>query len=240
MNHIGGAEKLERYLDYLTRKIFKRHHRPRMFERMIRTTQITGFLITLLVIGSTFAGSLAGQDLPTDIEPALSDPPTDQAQAGLEDDFVHPSEVAKEAFGDPKGASRMAKLNLWVDKENGRVYFDGYVTMRTGPLEMLACQSGTKEHESVIAVLHEHAQLETAYGGGFVRALNGIEASIDGGKNQDWFYYVNGVLMSEVKDLDPEKRSTEGLLGVQVHVGPPMKIEYRAIRLKPLTPPAAK
>ena len=47
-------------------------------------------------------------------------------------------------------------------------------------------------------------------------------------------HYVNGVLMSEVEDLDPEKRVTEGLLGVQVHVGPPMKIEYRKIALKRL------
>ena len=45
-------------------------------------------------------------------------------------------------------------------------------------------------------------------------------------------HYVNGVLMSEVEDLDPEKRVMEGLLGVQVHVGPPMKIEYRKIALK--------
>jgi hypothetical protein len=47
-------------------------------------------------------------------------------------------------------------------------------------------------------------------------------------------HYVNGVLMSEVEDLDPVKHVREGLLGVQVHVGPPMKIEYRSIRLKNL------
>ncbi len=47
-------------------------------------------------------------------------------------------------------------------------------------------------------------------------------------------HYVNEVLMSEVEDVDPEKRVTEGLLGVQVHVGPPMKIEYRKILLKEL------
>ena len=47
-------------------------------------------------------------------------------------------------------------------------------------------------------------------------------------------HFVNGVLMSEVEDLDPGKRVTEGLLGVQVHVGPPMKIEYRKIALKRL------
>jgi hypothetical protein len=47
-------------------------------------------------------------------------------------------------------------------------------------------------------------------------------------------HFVNGVLMSEVEDLDPEKRVTEGFLGVQVHVGPPMKIEYRKIELRKL------
>jgi hypothetical protein len=47
-------------------------------------------------------------------------------------------------------------------------------------------------------------------------------------------HFTNGVLMSEVLDEDPEKRRASGLLGVQVHVGPPMKIEYRNIRVKRL------
>jgi hypothetical protein len=47
-------------------------------------------------------------------------------------------------------------------------------------------------------------------------------------------HFTNGVLMSEVRDEDPEKRWLTGLLGVQVHVGPPMKIEYRNILLKRL------
>ncbi|QTN31584.1 DUF1080 domain-containing protein [Akkermansiaceae bacterium] len=47
-------------------------------------------------------------------------------------------------------------------------------------------------------------------------------------------HFVNGVLMSEVEDLDAERRVAEGLLGVQVHVGPPMVIEYRSILLKRL------
>lgn len=47
-------------------------------------------------------------------------------------------------------------------------------------------------------------------------------------------HFTNGVLMSEVRDEDPEKRSVKGLLGVQVHTGPPMKIEFRNIRLKQL------
>lgn len=65
-------------------------------------------------------------------------------------------------------------------------------------------------------------------------------------KTDDWNAYhiiirgnvlthiVNGHVMSIVIDDDPKNRRFDGLIGVQVHVGPPMKIEYRNIRLKPL------
>ncbi len=47
-------------------------------------------------------------------------------------------------------------------------------------------------------------------------------------------HILNGHIMSEVIDDDTVNRKFEGLIGVQVHVGPPMKIEYRSILLKPL------
>jgi len=47
-------------------------------------------------------------------------------------------------------------------------------------------------------------------------------------------HYINGVLMSEVIDDDTVNRKMSGLLGVQVHVGPPMKVEYRNILLRTL------
>lgn len=65
-------------------------------------------------------------------------------------------------------------------------------------------------------------------------------------RNEDWNEYhlivkgnrlrhkINGVLMSDVTDNDKVNRRQKGLLGVQVHVGPPMKIEYRNFRLKKL------
>lgn len=65
-------------------------------------------------------------------------------------------------------------------------------------------------------------------------------------KNNDWNtmhiiangnhmqHFVNGVLMSDVIDLDTQNRSEKGFIGVQVHVGPPMKIEYKNIRLRHL------
>jgi len=67
-------------------------------------------------------------------------------------------------------------------------------------------------------------------------------------KNEDWnevhlvvrgntmTHLVNGHVMSVVVDDDTVNRTFDGLLGVQVHVGPPMKIEYRNFRLKRLTP----
>lgn len=47
-------------------------------------------------------------------------------------------------------------------------------------------------------------------------------------------HFVNGVLMSDVTDEDPINRRFEGLLGVQVHVGPPMTVEYKNFRIKHL------
>src|SRR5262245_9315724 len=45
-------------------------------------------------------------------------------------------------------------------------------------------------------------------------------------------HILNGHLMSVVIDDDVPNRPADGLIGVQVHVGPPMKVEYRNIRLK--------
>jgi Domain of Unknown Function (DUF1080) len=45
---------------------------------------------------------------------------------------------------------------------------------------------------------------------------------------------VNGHLMSMVIDDDAANRTSKGLIGVQVHVGGPMKVEYRNWRLKEL------
>lgn len=48
-------------------------------------------------------------------------------------------------------------------------------------------------------------------------------------------HYINGVLMSDVTDNDTDNRRFDGLLGVQVHVGPPMRVEYRNFRIRELS-----
>ena len=45
-------------------------------------------------------------------------------------------------------------------------------------------------------------------------------------------HIINNRVMSIVVDDDSANRPMDGLIGVQVHVGPPMKVEYRNIRLR--------
>ncbi len=45
---------------------------------------------------------------------------------------------------------------------------------------------------------------------------------------------LNGAVMSIVVDEDLKNRQLGGLIGFQMHVGPPMKVEFRNIWLKSL------
>jgi hypothetical protein len=47
-------------------------------------------------------------------------------------------------------------------------------------------------------------------------------------------HYINGVLMSDAIDNDVAHRKASGLLGLQAHVTPEMRVEFRNIRLKQL------
>ena len=65
-------------------------------------------------------------------------------------------------------------------------------------------------------------------------------------RNEEWNEYhatakgytfthkINGVTMAVCTDEDNDKRRAEGLLALQLHQGPPMKVQFRNIRLKKL------
>jgi hypothetical protein len=71
-------------------------------------------------------------------------------------------------------------------------------------------------------------------------------------RDNDWNEYVveargpnlrhtiNGELMSETTDNENGKRAESGILALQVHVGPPMVIKFRNIRLEALDGEAAQ
>jgi len=47
--------------------------------------------------------------------------------------------------------------------------------------------------------------------------------------------YVNGELMCQFSDLDEKEASAEGVIALQMHPGPPMKVQFRNIVLKELS-----
>ena len=67
-------------------------------------------------------------------------------------------------------------------------------------------------------------------------------------KKEDWNQYhvtakgftfehrINGVLTSVVTDEDDTERRAKGILALQLHAGPPMKVQFRNIKLKALKP----
>lgn len=87
-----------------------------------------------------------------DAPPEDAEPPADPLAPY---DGKSEAEIAAEkAFAAPEGMRQLSpEARLWIDRQQGRLVVDGYVTLREGPLEMFACPVGTKEHESVVAVL---------------------------------------------------------------------------------------
>ncbi|MEM8670606.1 MAG: YdjY domain-containing protein [Planctomycetota bacterium] len=92
---------------------------------------------------------------------SLTDPLTDAERAITADAYVNPEEIVREAFASPPDAIQLSMQRVWIDRANKRVYADGYVTMREGPLEMFACPIGTKEHESIVATLAKASDIHT-------------------------------------------------------------------------------
>jgi len=77
----------------------------------------------------------------------------------------------------------------------------------------------------VVASIGDEAQLATLATDGW----NAVHLSIRG---NTLMHFLNGRLLSITIDDDAANRPADGLIGMQVHVGPPMKVEYRNIRLK--------
>jgi hypothetical protein len=46
--------------------------------------------------------------------------------------------------------------------------------------------------------------------------------------------FINGILTAEVQDLQEAERELAGVLALQLHSGPPMKIQFKDVVLKRL------
>jgi hypothetical protein len=135
---------------------------------------------------------------------------------------------------DIDGANRYTGQNY---EERGRT-----TLAYRGQITEINAQNGSMTPEQVRAKVSKNAWTELKVTG----SLGENEALKTKIKAEDWNeihlvvkgnrlqHYVNGVLMSDVTDNDVVNGKSKGHLGVQVHVGPPMKVQYRNIRIKNL------
>ncbi len=77
-----------------------------------------------------------------------------------------------------------------------------WVTRDFGAEELFCSEVPVTQDKSVLAFLQEHLEVETEYGGGFVKAINGLGSGSSGNEGRDrrmadWFYYINGVLADQ-------------------------------------------
>ena len=135
---------------------------------------------------------------------------------------------------DIDGANRYTGQNY---EERGRT-----TLAYRGQITNINPQSGSMKSEDVRAKVKNNAwsDLKTV---GTLGSSDFLKTKI---KSQDWNsfhliikgtrlqHFINGILMSDVTDNDAVNGKPKGILGVQVHVGPPMKVQYRNLRLKQL------
>jgi hypothetical protein len=133
---------------------------------------------------------------------------------------------------DIDGANRYTGQNY---EERGRT-----TLAYRGQKTVINAQNVEKSINSVQSKIKNNAWTDLTVAG----SLGESDALLQKIKSEDWNtcrllakgntlkHYINGVLMSEVTDNDLVNGKSNGMLGMQVHVGPPMKVEYRKIMIK--------
>lgn len=129
-----------------------------MISVMWKTCVVYGLLFSVFSGRPVFAQSEASQSAAAESEENLDDTQALYAYIDPETGQPRPPKIPA-----PEGAKALPKPDIvWVDTKQKVVYVDGYVSLRRGMLEMLACPVGTKEHESVVAVFSRAQTLHAA------------------------------------------------------------------------------
>lgn len=90
------------------------------------------------------------------------------------------------------------------------------------------CEIGDDAKSKVVGAVGDNKELASK-----VKAGDWNEYTIEA----DGFHFVqkiNGVVMADLTDLDMKNRRASGVIALQLHTGPPMKIQFRNLRIKTL------
>jgi hypothetical protein len=67
------------------------------------------------------------------------------------------------------------------------------VTREFGAVKMSEASGEANESDTVMRFLEGNDEIETRYGGGYVKSIDGVSEDERGGHPYDWFFYVNGI-----------------------------------------------
>jgi hypothetical protein len=84
-----------------------------------------------------------------------------------------------------------AGCGLGAGKKVGTV--DLTVTREFGAVKVHESSGEANESDTVMRFLEGEAEIETRYGGGYVKSIEGIEESERDGRPYDWFFYLDGI-----------------------------------------------
>ncbi|MCX5654476.1 MAG: DUF1080 domain-containing protein [Planctomycetota bacterium] len=116
-----------------------------------------------------------------------------------------------------------------ADMDGGNTYTGGLYEERGRGILALPGQKvtiGTNGKPKVTEVLHKPEEIKAA-----IKDWNELVIIAQG---NHLVQKLNGLATIDVTDDDPKGRAMEGLLGFQVHAGPPMKVQFKEITLKVL------
>ncbi len=86
-------------------------------------------------------------------------------------------------------------FDLTLNRETSKIKVRIIASNNFGKDLMFDEERYVSPESSAIDALREVAEVETAYGGGFVNSINGVNSKYTGTSmvKQDWFFYINGI-----------------------------------------------
>lgn len=144
-----------------------------------------------------------------------------------------------------KGGNSGVQFRSWVEKEGKPFRVGGYQADFDGDNNYSGIVYGEK-YRDILAQRGEESVIEDDHKPKTIRRFadnNELKEKI---KVEDWNSYeitvkdftisnkINGHLMSVCNDQDHEKRRDSGIIAIQAHVGPPMKVEIKNLKIKVL------
>jgi hypothetical protein len=146
-----------------------------------------------------------------------------------------------------------ATFRLEGDNNSG-VQYRSQKYPKNGPYAIIGYQADIHPAPNYIGMLYDEGGRGIAaergqkvtLGTGDAKDVKPLKVKDEAPKLSDWntlevravgnhlVHKFNGEVTVDVTDNDPENAEAKGLLALQVHAGPPMKVQFKSIKLRPL------